>query len=150
MAQHILPTLGSLPVASISTAEVHRALSPIWALIPETASKLRARVEAVLDWSTVSGYRTGENPARWKGHLSALLAQPGKVRKVEHRAAMPYASIPAFMAQLRTRDGIDARALEFCVLTATRSAEVLGAQRQEFDFDNAIWTIPAANVRFRG
>jgi len=147
MVQHILPTLGSLPVAAIDTAAVLRVLTPIWTTKPETATKLRSRIEAVLDQARVLGHRDGDNPARWRGHLDKLLAAPGKVRRVEHRPAMPYASIPAFMAQLRARDGIEARALEFCILTAARSAEVLGARRQEFNLDNATWTIPAERMK---
>ena len=147
MAQHILPTLGSLPVTAIDTAAILRALTPIWTTKPETATKLRSRIEAVLDQARVLGHRDGDNPARWRGHLDKLLAAPGKVRRVEHRPAMPYASIPAFMAQLRARDGIEARALEFCILTAARSAEVLGARRQEFNLDNATWTIPAERMK---
>jgi integrase len=147
MAQHILPTLGSLPVTAIDTAAILRTLTPIWTTKPETATKLRSRIEAVLDQARVLGHRDGDNPARWRGHLDKLLAAPGKVRRVEHRPAMPHASIPAFMAQLRIRESIDARALEFCILTAARSAEVLGARRQEFNLDNATWTIPAERMK---
>jgi integrase len=147
VTRHVLPVLGNMPVRDVDTAAVLRVLTPIWTTKPETATKLRARIEAVLDQARVLGHRDAENPARWRGHLDKLLAAPGKVRKVEHRAAMPYTSIPAFMAQLRTRDGIEARALEFCVLTAARSAEVLGARRQEFNLDNATWTIPAERMK---
>lgn len=118
MDTHAMPTLGSLPVQEIGTANVLSVLTPIWTKKTETASKLRARIEAVLDSAKVAGHRVGDNPARWHGHLDQLLAAPGKVREVEHRAALPYAKIPKFMAQLRAREGIDARALEFCILTA--------------------------------
>lgn len=147
VAQHILPALGGLPVQAVDTAIVHKALTPLWTSVPETASKLRARIEAVLDWAKVAGHRVGDNPARWRGHLDKLLAAPGKVRPVEHRAAMPYAKIPEFMAQLHAREGIDAWALEFCILTAARSAEVLGARRHEFDLDKAVWTVPAERMK---
>ena len=147
VTQHALPVIGSLPVAEIDTAAVLRVLTPIWTVKPETATKLRSRIEAVLDQARVLGHRDGENPARWRGHLDKLLAAPGKVREVEHRAAMPYAFIPEFMAQLRTRGNTDALALEFCVLTAARSAEVLGAQRREFDLDNATWTVPGKRMK---
>jgi integrase len=147
VTQHALPVLGGLPVAGIDTAAVLRALTPIWTTKPETAAKLRARIEAVLDQARALGQRDGENPARWRGHLDKLLAAPGKVRRVEHRAAMPYAKIPEFMAQLHAREGTDARALEFCILTAARSAEVLGARRHEFDLDKAVWTVPAERMK---
>jgi integrase len=147
VTQHVLPVLGNVSVRDVDTAAVLRVLTPIWTTKLETATKLRARIEAVLDQARVLGHRDAENPARWRGHLDKLLAATGKVRRVEHRTAMPYASIPAFMAQLRTREGIDARALEFCILTAARSAEVLGARRQEFNLDNATWTIPAERMK---
>ena len=126
MVQHILPTLGSLPVAAIDTAAVLRVLTPIWTTKPETATKLRSRIEAVLDQARVLGHRDGDNPARWRGHLDKLLAAPGKVRRVEHRAAMPYKDVPELMSRLRTRTSTDALALRFTVLTAARSGEVLG------------------------
>ena len=144
---HAMPTLGSLPVREIGTANVLSVLTPIWTKKTETASKLRARIEAVLDYATAAEHRSGDNPARWRGHLDKLLAAPGKVKPVEHRTAMPYAEIPEFMAQLHAREGIDARALEFCVLTAARSAEVLGARRQEFDLENGIWTVPGQRMK---
>jgi integrase len=147
VTQHALPTLGSLPVASICTEDVLKVLKPIWALKPETATKVRARIEAILDQARVLGHRDGENPARWRGHLDKLLAAPGKVRTVEHHAAMPYRDIPEFMARLRARANIDAKALEFCILTAARSAEVLGARQDEIDLDGATWTIPGQRMK---
>jgi integrase len=144
MMQHALPVLGDLPVAEIDTAAVLRVLTPIWTTKTETADKLRARIEAVMDQAKVLGYRDGENPARWRGHLDKLLAAPGKVRRVEHRAAMAYGDIPEFMAQLHVRE---ARALEFAILTAARTSEVLGARWQEFDLDNAIWTVPGKRMK---
>jgi integrase len=147
VTQHALPTLGSLPVAAIDTAAVLRVLTPIWNTMPETASKVRSRIESVLDQARVLGHCDGENPARWRGHLDKLLAAPGKVRRVEHRAAMPYSDIPEFMARLRARASIDARALEFAVLTAARSAEVLGARRGEISIADATWTVPGKRMK---
>jgi integrase len=115
--------------------------------MPETASKVRSRIESVLDQARVLGHCDGENPARWRGHLDKLLAAPGKVRRVEHRAAMPYSDIPEFMARLRARASIDARALEFAVLTAARSAEVLGARRGEISIADATWTVPRKRMK---
>jgi integrase len=145
--QHALPTIGAMPVAAIDTATVHATLVPIWTSMPETASRLRARIEAVLDWAKVAGHRSGDNPARWRGHLDRLLAPPGKVRRIVHRTALPYASVPAFMSRLRAREGVDARALELAILTAARTGEVLGARWDEFDLDNATWTVPAGRMK---
>jgi integrase len=147
LAQHAEPIIGNLPVQAIDTTAVHKVLQPIWTSIPETAARLRGRIEAILDWAKVLGYRTGENPARWRGHLDKLLPKLSRVRKVEHHAAMPYARIPEFITELRERDGAAARALEFCILTATRTGEVLGARRQEFDLDKAVWTVPAERMK---
>ena len=110
-----------------------KVLDPIWKNKNETASRVRGRVESVLDWATVRGYRNGDNPARWKGHLDHLLPAPSKVRKVEHRRALPFSEMPDFMKQLRSKDGIAARALEFAIMTAARSGEVRGATWEEID-----------------
>jgi integrase len=147
MTRHVVPVIGDLPVQAIDTTAVHKVLHPVWTAIPETAGRLRGRIEAVLDWAKVLGYRSGENPARWRGHLDKLLPKPGKVRRVEHYAALPYSEVPKFMAALRTRTGTSARALEFCILTATRTAEVLGARHQEFDLKAAVWVIPAQRMK---
>jgi integrase len=112
---------------------VMRVLEPIWNAKPETAARMRGRVEAVLDWATARGYRTGENPARWRGHLENLLPRKTKVRRVEHLAALPYPEIADFMAELREQSGTAARALEFAILTAARTGEVLGATWPEID-----------------
>jgi integrase len=119
--------MGRLSVQAIDTAIVLKVLEPIWTGKPETAGRVRGRVEAVLDWAKVRGYRTGENPARWKGHLDHLLPARRKVRKVEHHAALPYAELPDFLASLREQEGIGARALEFTILTAARTGETIGA-----------------------
>ncbi|PCE27099.1 integrase [Paraburkholderia acidicola] len=136
------PHFGSLAVSAIDTALIMKALEPIWREKTETASRVRGRIESVLDWATVRGHRTGENPARWKGHLDHLLPKRSKVQKVEHHAALPYADAPGFMSDLRKQDGISAKALELLILTATRTNEVLGARWGEFDLNEKIWTIP--------
>ena len=141
------PKFGSLPVASIDTALVQDVLRPIWATKTETASRLRGRIECVLDWAKVNGYRDGENPARWRGHLDKLLPARSKVQKVEHHAALPYAEIGAFAADLRKRDGTSSRALEFAILTATRSGEVRGAKWSEVDLVGKVWTISGERMK---
>ncbi len=141
------PKIGALPVGAIDTGSVLDVLRPIWAHKTETASRLRGRVENILDWAKVSGYRDGENPARWRGHLDKLLPARSKVQKVEHHAALPYAEIGHFMAELRDREGTSARALEFAILTAARSSEVRGATWAEIDLVNRIWIIPADRMK---
>ncbi|WVD66035.1 site-specific integrase [Orbus sturtevantii] len=122
-------------------------LEPIWHSKTETASRLRGRIEAILDWATVRGYRHGENPARWKGHLDKIFPAKNKVKKVKHFAALPYKDLASFMAMLKKREGISARALEFSILTATRSCEVRGATWQELNLESKIWTIPAERMK---
>jgi integrase len=141
------PVFGSLPVAAIDTALVVKVLDPIWSKKPETASRVRGRIEAVLDFATVRGYRVGENPARWKGHLKEALPALNRLRKVEHHAALPYADINAFVADLRTREGGAAAALEFAILTAARTGEVIGARWSEIDLTARVWTIPATRMK---
>jgi integrase len=141
------PILGGLPVASIDTALVVKCLEPIWRAKPQTAQRLRGRIENVLNFATVSGFRQGDNPARWRGHLDNILPAPLKVRPIQHRAALPYAEAPAFMAELRGRDGLTARALEITILTAARSGEVNRARWTEFDFAAKVWTIPASRMK---
>src|ERR1035437_2670589 len=113
----------------------------------ETASRVRGRIEAVLDYAAVRGWRAGENPARWKGHLDKMLPAPGKIAKIVHHAALPYGQIGPFMADLRGRNGMAARALEFAILTAARTGEVIGARWQEFDLAEAMWTVPAERMK---
>jgi hypothetical protein len=115
------PIVGDLPVQFIDTTVIMKVIEPLWSKKPETASRLRGRIEAVLDWATVRGYRQGDNPARWRGHLEQLLPARGKVRKVKHHSALPFAELPAFLMKLREQDGIAARALEFTILTAART-----------------------------
>lgn len=147
LATYVYPHIGNLPVAAVDTGLVLRCVEPIWKDKTETASRVRGRIELVLDWATVRNYRSGDNPARWRGHLEHVLPARGKVAKVEHHAALPYAELPAFMAALREREGSAARALEFAILTAARTGEVLGAQWDEIDFDNATWTVPAGRMK---
>jgi integrase len=143
------PTAGinDLAVSAIDTGLVLKVLEPIWPKKPETAVRLRGRIEAVLDWAKVRGFRDGENPARWRGHLDHILPKKSRVASVEHLAALPYSSISAFMAELRVKEGVTARALEFAILTATRSGEILGAQWSEIDVEAKLWTIPANRMK---
>jgi integrase len=141
------PVLGALSVQAIDTGLVLRVLEPIWRVKPETASRVRARIEAILDWAKTRGYRAGENPARWRGHLENLLPARAKVRKVKHHAALPYADIASFMATLRQQETVSARALEFIVLTAARSGEVLGSTWDEIDLTNRIWIVPENRMK---
>jgi integrase len=142
IATYVEPVLGKLLVRDIDTALVMRVLEPIWTTKSETANKLRGRIERILDWARVSGYRTGENPARWKGYLDHLLPAPSKIKPEKHHAAMPFADIPSFMRELRQQDSTAARALEFLVLTAARSGEVLKAQTGEINRETLVWSIP--------
>jgi len=134
-------------VQAVDTALVHKLLEPIWSAKPETVSRVRGRVESILDWAKVRGYRQGENPARWRGHLDKLFPSRSKVRKIKHHAALPYAEVPAFISGLHEREGAGARAFEFTILTAARSGEVLGAQWDEFDLGAAVWVIPAERMK---
>jgi integrase len=136
-----------LPVQSVDTALVVKVLEPIWREKPETASRLRQRIEKILDYAKVRGYREGENPARWRGHLDKLLPATSKVRKVEHYAALPYAELSAFLGRLREQEGAAAQALEFAILTAARTSEVLGACWSEIDLHAKVWTIPAGRMK---
>jgi len=140
------PTIGAVDVALIDTGLVLKCLD-IWKDKTETASRVRGRIESVLNWATTRGYRHGENPARWRGHLDQLLVKPSKIQKVEHHAALPYAEIGPFMAALKEKEGMGARALEFAILTAARSGEVRGATWQEIDLQAATWTIPAERMK---
>lgn len=139
------PIIGSLPVHRIDTALVMKILEPLWSKKPETAGRLRGRIESVLDWATARGYRTGDNPARWRGHLDKLLPARAKVRQVKHHAALPYDELPDFMAALRAQEGVSARALEFLILTAARTGEVIGAKSEEIR--GRVWTVPAGRMK---
>ena len=147
LATYVYPVFGNLPVHSIDVALVIKALQPIWTIKSETASRVRGRVESVLDWATVSRFRTGDNPARWRGNLQALLPARAKVAKVVHHPALPFATIGPFMAELRACEGIAARALEFTILTAARTGETIGARWSEFDMRAKCWTIPGSRMK---
>lgn len=144
---YVYPAFGALPVAAIDTALVMKAVEPIWTKKPETASRVRGRIESVLDWAAARGYRQGDNPARWRGHLDNLLPKRSKVRRVEHHAALPYPEIGEFTAALRGQEGIAARALEFLILTAARTGEVIDAKWEEFDLAERLWTVPAERMK---
>jgi integrase len=144
---YVYPIIGGLPVQKVDTALVHKVLEPIWTTKPETASRVRQRIENILDFAKVRGYRDGENPARWRGHLENVLPALSRVRKVEHLAALPYAELPAFLVNLRAREATAARALEFLVLTAARTGEVIGARWNEIDLLDKIWTVPAERMK---
>jgi integrase len=139
------PVFGKIDVAAVDVGLVLKVLEPIWSSKNETAHRVRGRVESVLDWAKARGHRSGENPARWRGHLDQLLPARGKVHKVEHHAALPYAELPAFMRDLRKRYGVAVLALEFCILTATRTSETLNAAWSEID--GSVWTIPAERMK---
>jgi integrase len=126
---------------------VLKALEPIWATKPETAGRIRGRVEAVLDCAKARGYREGENPARWRGHLDKLLPNRRKVRRVKNHPALPYGDLPTFMGELRSRNSVSARALEFTILTAGRTGEVIGARWSEIEFASGVWTVPGERMK---
>jgi integrase len=147
LAAYAYPAFGSLPVDAVDTARVLKALQPIWFSKAETATRVRARIQSVLDWASARGFRQGENPARWEGHLDKLLPRRSKVAKVEHHPALPFDQLPAFMVDLRSRSATAARALEFAVLTAARTGEALGARWSEVDLHRKTWTIPADRMK---
>lgn len=145
LATYADPIIGSLPVQTIDTALVLKVIEPMWSKKTETAGRVRGRIEAILDWATVRSCRQGENPARWRGHLDKLLPARRRVRKVRHHAALPYYELPDFMTALRAQGGVAARALEFLILTAARTGEVIGARVAEIN--GSIWTIPAGRMK---
>ncbi len=146
LASYVYPVIGDLPVAEVSTAHVLQILEPIWKAKPETASRIRGRMETILDAAKARGYREGENPARWRGHIAQILPARTRLSRGHHKA-MPYEAIPVFAQQLRARAAMAALALEFVILTAARTGEVVGATWVEVDLDKAIWTIPAARMK---
>jgi integrase len=147
---HVFPTLGAMDVSVIETADVLRAIEPIWKSKSITADRTRSRVEQVLDWCIVRGHRPpGTNPAKWKGHLDQVLPPPRQLAPIVHHKAMHYRDVPAFMATLLAHDTVSARALEFLILTAARSNEVLTARWSEIDFVDKSWTVPAARMKSR-
>jgi integrase len=141
------PIIGALPVQAIDTALVMAVLDPIWSKKPETASRVRGRIESVIAAAKARGEFKGENPATWKGHLDKLLPKTSKVSKVKNHAALPYADLPTFMMDLRQREGIAAAAMEFLILTVGRTGEVLGATWDELDLRKSVWTIPGERMK---
>lgn len=141
------PVFGHHAIDQIDTPLVLRCLEPIWTTKTETANRLRGRIEAVLDWATVRGYRKGDNPARWRGHLDKLLPKPSRVMKVIHHPALPYLEIGPFLKKLRKDQGGAARALEFTILTAGRTNEIIKAEWSEFDLNTKTWTVPAERMK---
>lgn len=147
LSTYVSPHIGRLYVRRIDTPLVLKVLQPIWKTKTETASRIRERMERVLSWAARQGYREGDNPARWHGHLEELLPKPAKLKKVKHHPALPYREAGAFLAQLRLQKGIGARALELTILTASRTGEVLGAKWDEIDFKAKIWIVPPERMK---
>ena len=141
------PVIGTTPVVCVGTDDILSILSPIWSAKTETAKRVQGRLENILDWATARGYRSGDNPARWRGHLAKILPRPSRVKRVAHHPAMPYAELPAFMAELRDQNGTAARALEFTILTASRTGEVIGAQWREVDLQAGVWNVPPERMK---
>ena len=147
LAKYVHPIIGKLPVADVDKSLVLKCLTPIWSVTPETASRVRGRIETVLDWAKVQDLRTGDNPAQWTGNLEHLLPSPKSIKPVQHHAAMVFENVPGFVQSLRQRSGTSARALEFTILTACRSGEVLGMRWSEVDLDRNEWVIPARRMK---
>jgi integrase len=144
---YVYPVIGALPVQAVDVGLVMKVIEPIWQAKPETASRVRGRIETVLAWATARGYRQGDNPARWRGHLDQLLPKKTKVRKVRHQPAMPYRDVPGLMARLRTQASISARALEFTILATVRTNEIIHATWDEIDFAAKVWAIPGRRMK---
>jgi integrase len=147
LSEYASPIVGKMDVSHIELAHIVQVLEPIWATKTETAKRLRGRIESVLAWATVRGYRTGDNPARWKRNLDAVLPKPGRIAKTVHLRALPYSEMPVFMQRLLDADGQGAKALTLAILTATRSGEVRGATWEEIDLEARTWTIPADRMK---
>src|SRR6266550_9183802 len=147
LVTYAYPVIGHLAVADIDLALVLKVIKPIWNTKTETANRVRGRIENVLDWAKVHGRRAGDNPARWRGFLDQVLPARSQVAPVEHHATLPYADLPRFMAELRQRDGISVRALEFTILTAARTGDTIGAKWPEINLWEKLWTVPAARVK---
>jgi integrase len=145
LKMYAFPQIGKLPVAMIDTPLVLKVIDPIWKSKPDTANRVRGRIENILDWATVRGFRAGDNPARWSGHLSEAL--PAKTAVTKHHTALPYTEVPAFVAQLAQQSGVPPQALEFLILTAARSGEIIGARWNEIDLDKQLWVIPKERMK---
>lgn len=149
LSAYAFPIIGDMPVSDVDTAAVLRVVEPLWTEKTETASRVRGRIESILDYGRVKGYRSGDNPARWKGNLELILPAKAAVAPVEHHTSLAYDDMPAFWSKLRGQPGTGARALELCILTATRSGEVIGARWDEIDLDGAVWVIPGERMKAR-
>jgi integrase len=147
LATYVSPVFGNVPVQAVDTDHIVKVIEPIWSKKTETARRLRGRIEVILDWAKVRGFRNGENPARWRGHLIHLLPGRTKVRPIKHHAALPYDQIPSFMAELRQAEGTAAAALEFLILTAVRTGEVIYARWSEVDLKKRVWVVPAERMK---
>jgi integrase len=147
LTKYAYPFIGDMKARAITLRDTLKILEPIWETKTETASRLRGRIEAILDWATVRGYRDGLNPARWKGNLETLMPARSKVAKVRHFSALPWEQCPALYSGLKGRKGASIDALQFCILTACRSGEVRGARWSELDLEKAVWTIPAERMK---
>jgi integrase len=147
LRDYVLPALGDLPVGSVDTGAVMKIIEPLWREKTETASRVRGRIERILDYARARGWRDGENAARWRGHLDQMLPKRSKIRRIEHHAALPWREIGVFMQRLRQNSGISARCLEFLILTACRSGEVRGASWDEIDLAQRVWTIPGQRMK---
>lgn len=147
LATYASPVFGALPVQAVDTGLVMRVIEPIWGDKTETATRVRGRIESVLDWAATRGYREGENPARWRGHLQNLLPKRSKVKRVEHHAALPFREIGEFVSRLQAQSGTSPLALEFTILTAARTGEVIGATWDEIDLSERTWTVPAGRMK---
>ncbi|MFO7482814.1 tyrosine-type recombinase/integrase [Oceanibaculum nanhaiense] len=145
--RYVHPVVGTLPVNLVEIGHVMKILEPIWTVKTETASRVRGRIEAVLDWAAAHGYRKGDNPARWKGQLEVLLPAPAKVARVKHHPALPYKELPDFIRLLRNQEGVGALALEFTILTAARTGETIGASWEEMDLTERVWIVPAERIK---
>ncbi len=147
LERYVHPSIGDRHVSKIQVADVLAVLKPIWTSKTETASRVRQRVEAVLDYARAHGYRQGDNPARWRGHLDHMLPKPSAVKSVEHHKAQDWRTAPVFMAQLESREGVAPKALAFIILTAARSDEVRSMRWGEVDMANAIWVVPPSRIK---
>src|SRR5262249_19318988 len=147
LSSFVFPHIGHLPVQEIDTPLVLKCIKPLWKDKTETASRTRGRIERILDWATAHGHRKGDNPARWKGNIAEALPRPDKIAGTELHAALPYTEIGSFMSDLRGRDSTSGRGLEFLILTAARTGEVVGAQWSEIDLPAKVWTVPAKRMK---
>ena len=149
LAAYAFPVVGKLSLRHIRQEHILKILEPIWTTKTETATRVRGRIESILDWAKVKGLRTGENPAAWKGHLDHMLPAPTRLKNVEHLAAVPVRDMPGFMVKLRQASGTAAQALEFLILTAARSGEVRGITWQEVSLEDALWIVPAERMKMK-